>query len=36
MNDFTAIDSNVSAAPTVVYSANRFEDIKLELLETII
>lgn len=36
MNDFTATDSNVSAAPIVVYSANRFEDIKLELLETII
>jgi len=36
MNGFTATDSNVSAVSIVVYSANRFEDIKLELLETII
>ena len=36
MNDFTATDSNVSAAPNVIYNANRYNDIKLELLETII
>ncbi|WP_316735614.1 GIN domain-containing protein [Pedobacter aquatilis] len=36
MNGFTAKDSNVSAAQMVIYNANRFNDIKLELLETII
>lgn len=36
MNGFTATNSNVSAAPMVIYNANRFNDIKLELLETII
>ncbi|WP_231458592.1 MULTISPECIES: GIN domain-containing protein [unclassified Pedobacter] len=36
MNDFTATDSNVSTALIVIYNANRFNDVKLELLETII
>ncbi|MFC3561333.1 GIN domain-containing protein [Pedobacter jamesrossensis] len=36
MNDFTANDSNVSAAPlATTYSANRYEDLKIEVLESI-
>ncbi|RDC56806.1 hypothetical protein DU508_06270 [Pedobacter chinensis] len=35
MNDFTAVDTNVSTAPVANYSANRYEDIKVDLLESI-
>jgi len=36
MNDFTASNSNVSTAPVVAtYSANRYEDIKVDFLETL-
>ncbi|MFC4211773.1 GIN domain-containing protein [Pedobacter lithocola] len=36
MNDFAANDSNVSAAPAnATYSANRYEDIKIDVLESI-
>ncbi|MFD2584819.1 GIN domain-containing protein [Pedobacter vanadiisoli] len=33
--DFTATDSNISAAPIVKYSANRYNDIKTDVLEAI-
>lgn len=37
MNDFTAIDSKVSAAPVAVtYSANRYDGINIDVLESII
>lgn len=36
MNDFIASNSNVSTAPVVAtYSANRYEDIKVDFLETL-
>jgi hypothetical protein len=36
MNDFVAADTNVSAAPVVAtYASNRYEDIKVDVLESI-
>ncbi|GAA3975532.1 hypothetical protein GCM10022246_30050 [Pedobacter ginsengiterrae] len=36
MNDFTASNSNVSTAPVIAtYSANRYEGIKVDFLETL-
>lgn len=35
MNDFTTNNSNVSTAPVAAYSANRYEDIKVDFLETL-
>lgn len=35
MNDFTAVESYVSSAPILKYSANRYEDLKVDLLESI-
>jgi hypothetical protein len=34
-NDFTAVDSSVSASPISTYSANRYDDIKADVLEYI-
>lgn len=34
-NDFTATDSNISASPIATYNANRYNDIKVDLLESI-
>jgi hypothetical protein len=34
-NDFTAVDSSVSASPISTYSANRYDDIKADVLESI-
>lgn len=34
-NNFTAIDSSVSASPISTYSANRYDDIKADVLESI-
>lgn len=34
-NDFTATDSNISAAPIATYNANRYDDIKADVLEAI-
>ncbi|RNL50660.1 GIN domain-containing protein [Pedobacter jejuensis] len=37
MNDFVANDTNVSAAPlSVAYSANRYNDIRIDVLESIL
>lgn len=35
MNDFTTNNSNVSTASVAAYSANRYEDIKVDFLETL-
>jgi len=35
MNDFTAVSTNVSSAPAITYSSNRYDDIKTDVLESI-
>ena len=35
MNNFSAADSNVSTAPVHTYTASRYDDLKVDLLETL-
>ncbi|MCZ4243189.1 GIN domain-containing protein [Pedobacter punctiformis] len=35
MNNFSAADSNVSTAPVYSYNASRYEDLKVDLLESL-